>query len=125
MFDGHIQYYAYNNLEGDDFGVGYLGNKEFWVGMVNRWAKEDGKQIKYTNEMFDEIRTEDFRGCLLAEVEYDNLGTYNVVWFDDDNENAIQINGKWEILWTNNPQSISSIPRWATRLKNILKEQEN
>lgn len=123
MFDANIQLYAYNNTEGDDFGVGYLGNKEFWVGLVNRWNKEDGKKARYTAETFDSIDADDFRGCVLAEVEPDHEG-YVVTWYSGDTEYIIDIKGS-EFVWEQNDSGSVSVPQWVRRLKNQLREQDN
>ena len=69
MFDAHILYYAYNNIDGDDFGVGYLNNKEQWVDRINSWNENDGNETRYTVEDWDELDCQlDFRGIELAEV---------------------------------------------------------
>ena len=124
MFDAHILYYAYNNIDGDDFGVGYLNNKEQWVDRVNSWNENDGNKTRYTIEDWDDLDCQlDFRGIELAEVE-PNGDNYLVTWFDKDNENCLEIDPKGEIVWQNNSTKSLSIPRWVKRLKNTMKEHK-
>lgn len=125
MFDAHIQYYAYNNKESDDFGVGYIGNKEEWIGRINRWNKNDKLATRVTAEDWDDLDcSTDLRGIQLAEVEPVD-DSYKVSWDDGDNENSMIIDKNGAISWDNNPQNISSVPRWVTRLKNQLRDNEN
>jgi len=122
MFDAHIQYYSYNNLQGDDFGVGYLGNKEFWVHLMNGWNRNDDRKDRYHVADWDEFDCElDLRGCILAEVEPEDQ-EYLVTWLDNLGEYAVRIKQDGKLVWENEPEKVSSIPRWVNRLKNQLRE---
>ncbi len=122
MFDAHILYYSYDNIEGDEYCIGLFGNKQFWINLINRWEISDGKKIKHTIEEWDELDTrKEFRGCQLAELEPDGKD-YLVRWVEQDKENEMRISPKTGITWENNPQNKTSVPRWITRLKTAMKE---
>lgn len=134
MFDAHILYYAYNNTEGDEFGVGYLGNKEFWVHLINGWNRNDNNKHRVKVEDWDELEPlSDLRGCELAEVEPDDDG-YLITWIANPQspapnmvEEQIRVNSDWSMEWVHGLKSVEtgkapSIPRWANRLKNQLRE---
>lgn len=122
MFDAHIQYYSYGNIEGDDYMIGLFGNKEFWIDLINRWKLQDGNKDKYTLEDWDELEcATDFRGIQLAAIEPDGKDIL-VHWADGDDENTMRISDKNVITWENNPQNKTSTPRWITRLKNAMRE---
>lgn len=118
-FDAHIRYYAYNNVDGDEFGVGMIGSKADWVERVNRWAQEDGKQGDFTVEDFEDLELSDLRGIQLSEIEpidKDFLAT----WVVGDDEFSVRITQKSEFLWQQNPKKLASVPRWLKRLKTTL-----
>jgi len=120
MFDAHILYYSYGNIEGDDFCIGLFGNKAFWADIVNRWNRNDGIKSSYTVESFDELDCEgELRGCQLAEIERDDKDIL-VRWDDRGEENAMRITSKNVITWENNPQNKTSVPRWISRLKSVM-----
>lgn len=123
-FDKHIQYYAYTNYEGDDFGVGYLDTKEGWIDRVNRWQANDGFDHRFIVEDFEELELVDLRGIMLAEVEPIDKD-YLVTWADYDDELCIRITSKSEFIWEKNPKNSTSIPQWLKRLKNTIREQKN
>jgi hypothetical protein len=123
MFDANIQYYCYKNEADDDFGVGYLGNKEFWTDLINIWQRNDGNKHRYIVEEFEELSPiADMRGCLLAEIVPDGKD-FVVSWVDEDNEFSLKIKHGNETVWENNPKENVSIPRWINRLKNQLRNQ--
>jgi hypothetical protein len=117
MFDTHIQYFCYNNTEGDEFGVGHLGNKEFWLHLINSWNRNDGRKERVHLDDWDELDySYDLRGCVLAEVVPDDQ-EYTVFWLDDqENENMVRITHDNKLVWENEPDKSSSIPRWVNRL---------
>lgn len=123
MFDAHLLYFAYNNIEGDEFGVGMIGNKEDWVRRINRWAVEDGNVGAFTVEDWDDLDFQnDFRGVELAEVEPVDVG-WLVTWLNDrGDENVVEITHKFAISWKINPNKSDSIPQWLKRLKNTLRD---
>jgi len=121
MFDANILYYAYDNLDGDDFGVGYLSNKEAWIERVNSWGRNNGTRSDFTIDDFEELDATDLQGVLLAEVEpidSDHL----VTWVVGEDEFSVQIDKKGDIIWKNNSTKTTSVPRWLSRLKRTLKE---
>lgn len=124
-FDAHIQYFAYNNLEGDDFAVGYLSTKEDWIERVNAWNRNDGAENRYSAEDWEELDQEqDLRGVCLAEVEPVDAGWF-VTWVNDNgDENVVEITHKYEVSWKINPNKSDSIPQWLKRLKNTIREQK-
>jgi hypothetical protein len=123
-FDNHILYYSYGNVQGDDFCIGLFGNKEFWSDIVNRWNRNDGIKTKFTAEDFEDFTCEDeLRGCQLAELEPEDKD-YLVRWFEKDEENVMRISPKTGITWEENPQEKTSVPRWITRLKTAMKEND-
>lgn len=124
MFETNILYYAYDNEDGDDFGVGYLDNKEAWVSRVNSWGRQDGARHDFTAESWDKVHQTNLRGCELAKVTPDNDG-YLVTWADGDSENSMRINKKSEVSWVTNPKKVASVPRWVTRLKSAIREHKN
>lgn len=121
MFDSHIRFFAYDNVEGDDFGVGYLGNKEWWVSIINRWNLNDGNELQYTPEEWEDLSIDDFRGLKIAEVVPDGDG-YLVTWTDGTNDNVIEIDKNSKYNWVENNTQSTSVPRWVSRLKNMIKE---
>lgn len=122
MFDAHILYYSYNNAEGDDFCIGLFGNKQFWVDIMNRWNRNDGIKNKYTLEDWDDLDVKtDLRGCQLAEIEPDDKDIL-VRWVERGQENVMRITPKNVITWENNPQNKTSVPRWISRLKSVMRE---
>lgn len=131
MFDAHIQYYAYNNTKHDDFGVGYIGNKEFWVGIINRWNRNDNLATKkVTLEDWDELDCEtDFRGCQLAEITPDEDGyTVYVVYGEgaEATDETYRISKDYKIIFDENLKDANgkspSVPRWVSKLKNQLRD---
>lgn len=121
MFDAHILYYAYDNVQGDDFGVGYLGNKEFWVHVMNGWQRNDGIKHRYTIEEWDDLDCEyDFRGCILAEIVPDD-GNYIVSWSDGSHDFSVIIDSKWNISWEDSINGGKRIPAWVNKLKSQIK----
>lgn len=122
MFDAHIQYYAYNNLEGDDFGVGYLGNKEDWVRRVNAWGRNEGSKQNWTAEEWEDIDTEAFMGVQLAEVEPDQADLL-VTWCEKSQDNVVRITKKHEVIWEENATKSPLVPRWVNRLQKMIKEK--
>lgn len=126
MFDAHILFYAYNNLEDDDFGVGYLGNKQEWVERINRWNRNDNIDTEYTIEEWDELDCEsDFRGCQLAEIEPDENGGYIVTYVDKNDEIVLHFDKSWKIVEDSLTQKVPSVPKWTARLKNTMKNKDN
>lgn len=121
MFDAHIQYYAYDNTEEDDFGVGYLGNKEFWVHLINSWSRNANITKRWKVEQWDDIDQDFFSGCILAEIEPDGKD-YIVTWVDKTKDYVVRISGN-SLTWEPSSTKLASIPRWINRLKNQLKEQ--
>lgn len=121
MFDANIMFYAYDNAEGDDFGVGYLGNKQWWTDIVNRWGKQDGKRHDFKLDDFHDIPADSLRSCQLAEVVRDEQ-TFLVTWFIGQARNSVRMNHKGEFSWENNPTKNPSVPRWINRLKRAIKE---
>lgn len=122
MFDAHILYYSYGNVEGDDFCIGLFGNKAFWVDMMNRWNRNDGIKTVYAAEDWEELDCgTDLRGCQLAEIERDHEDIL-VSWADNGEENSMRISAKNAITWENNPQNKTSVPRWVSRLKATMRE---
>lgn len=125
MFEAHIKYYAYNNIEGDDFGVGRLGNKEFWVRQMNAWNESDGRKDRFLVENWDEFDVDqDMRGCQLAEVAPDD-GDNLVTWSDKNKDNTVRISKKGEITWEENQSKLVTVPRWVNRLKTTLRSDES
>jgi hypothetical protein len=124
VFDTNILYYAYDNTDGDDFGVGYLDNKQTWVERVNTWGRQDGARHDFKLDDFHELDYGNLRGCKLAEVVPDEQ-TFLVTWLVDKNENSIRIDHKGDFIWENNPSKSSSIPKWVHRLKRTIKEHKN
>lgn len=122
MFDAHLQYFAYNNLDGDDFGVGYIGNKEDWIRRVNSWQANDGFDTRFTQEDFDDLDVYDLRGILLAEVEPVDTGWF-VTWATEKGDNVAEISKDYQISWKINNLKSDTIPHWLKRLKNTLREQ--
>lgn len=119
-FDAHIRYYAYNNTDGDEFGVGMLGSKEDWVGRINRWAQEDGNEGEFNVQDWEELDFQnDFRGVLLAEVEPIDKD-YLVTWVAYEDEFAVRITQKGDFIWEQNPKKLTTIPRWLKRCKTTL-----
>lgn len=124
MFDAHIRYYAYDNLEGDEFGVGYLGNKEWWIDIINRWNKNEGDKNVFTIEDWDELDvTHDFRGIQIAEVVPDGDDLI-VTYSKNDVDDSVRINKKHEVSWEENNTGSTIIPRWISRLKTTIRESE-
>lgn len=122
MFEANILYYSYGNIEGDDFCIGLFGNKEFWADIVNRWNRNDSIKTKFTAENFDEFELKsDLRGCQLAAIEPDDKDIL-VHWDDRGEENVMRITPKNVITWENNPQNKTSVPRWISRLKSVMRE---
>ncbi len=120
MFDAHILYYSYGNIEGDDFCIGLFGNKDFWVGMVNRWNQNENIKAKHTVKDWDDL---DLRGCQLAKIEPDDKDIL-VRWSDRNEENAMRITNKNVITWENNPHNKTTTPRWISRLKSVMREND-
>jgi len=115
-------YFAYDNLEGDEFGVGYLSTKTDWVDRTNSWGRQDGNRHDFTEKSWDSIYPTNLRGCVLAKVESDN-SAFLVTWKADNKENTVRISNKGEFSWENNSAKSSSIPRWMNRLKKAIKEK--
>ena len=117
------QYYAYNNIDDDDFGVGWIGTKKDWVERVNRFNRNDGMSSSATVKGWDELDCKkDFRGIELAVVEPDGLGSYIVRWSDKKGDKTAIIDNSWKIAWASNKDQTATVPRWINRLKNTLKE---
>tara|TARA_B100001250_G_C19462466_1_gene640838 strand:+ start:88 stop:477 length:390 start_codon:yes stop_codon:yes gene_type:complete len=124
MFEAHIQYYAYNNIDDDDFGVGYLGNKQDWVERINRWNWNDGFDERFTVEDWDDLDCQhDFRGCELAEIEPDSDAML-VTWQKSNHSFVIKIEKNGDMKWLENPRSLTTFPRWINRMKTMLREAE-
>lgn len=121
MFDAHIQYFCYNNLEGDDFEVGHLGNKESWVHLMNTWNRNDNIKTRYTVEEWDELTSDDLRGCVLAEVVPDDQD-FVVTWYDELTESSAIIKRDGKIIRENSDLQTTSVPHWLSRLKKQLLE---
>lgn len=125
MFDAHIEYFCYNNVEGDEFQVGHLGNKDNWVSLMNGWNRNDGRKQKYTIEDWDDLdQDEDLRGCQLAEVIADEKD-YVVSWATEEGINVIRISHKNGIVWEENNTGADSVPRWVNRLKNTIRDAQS
>jgi hypothetical protein len=132
MSDTNIQYYCYNNKQGDDFGVGYIGNKEFWVGIINRWNKNErsfpGFKGKITSGNWEELKCNtDFRGCELAKIVPSEEGSvkYKIYWNDGRAENSAVVAKDGTVSWENNPQNNPSVPRWISNLKKQLRSNNS
>jgi hypothetical protein len=124
MFDSNILYYSYNNVEGDDFAVGYLGNKEYWVHLMNSWNRNDGRKDRYHPEDFDEFDTIfDLRGCVLAEIVPDHED-YVIFWANDTEEYEIRMDKDGKFSWESG-DTLPAVPRWVSSLKNRLKDRYN
>lgn len=125
VFEAHILYYAYDNVDGDDFGVGYIGNLEDWVERVNRWGRQDGTRHDFTVESWDEVTTDNLRGCLLAEAEPDGedyIVSINEAVYRIKSDNTVENTPQLFDTKTGKPVPV---PRWVTRLKNAIKEHKN
>lgn len=123
-FDAHIKYFSYNNVEGDDFAVGYLSTKQEWIDRINQWQSNDGFATRFTVEDFEELEIDDLRGVMLAVVE--PIGDDHLVsWFDNEDESSIIITAKNEFVWEQNQRNSTAIPQWLKRLKNTIREQKN
>lgn len=122
-FDANYKYYAYDNYEGDDFGVGYLSTKAEWIDRINTWQANDGFDHRFTVEDFEELELDDLRGILLADVEPIDKD-YLVTWAVYDDEFSILITAKNEFIWQQNPKKSDAIPQWLKRLKNTVREQK-
>jgi hypothetical protein len=124
-FDAHIQYFSYNNVQGDDFAVGYLDNKDGWVERINRWQANDGFDTRFTIQEWDELEQDDFRGLELAEVEPDENGGFNVAWTDGKADYSLNIDSKSEISFIGENEKPASVPRWFKKLAKTIKNQQN
>ncbi len=124
MFDAHIQYYAYNNVDDDDFGVGYLGNKKDWVERINRWNRNDGRDETVVVEEWDDLDCKlDFRGIQLAEIEPNGDGVL-VTWATKNRSYTISVAKNGDVAWVQNPNNAPSVPRWVNRMKTMLREAQ-
>lgn len=116
----NTQYYAYDNIEGDDFGVGYAGNKEDWIRRINQWNRNEKVNQVRTVDEWEELTIKDFRGMQIAEVVSEN-GDRIVTWAKDNKESSVKINKKDEVSWLENNTRSTSVPRWMNRLKKTVK----
>jgi len=124
MFVSHIQYYAYDNTEGDEFGVGYLGSKEYWIQLINHWNRNDGIKTRYTAEQWEDVLPDHYRGCVLAEVE-PSSEDYLVTWTNKGKDYVVRIGSNNKLTWDSNETKLPSIPRWINRLKNQLRDAQS
>lgn len=127
MSDTHIQYYSYGNTQGDGFGTMCLSNKKEWVRHLNRYQESDGEEHRYTVEEWDKLDSVDWRDILIAEVIQDDtedfvLREFVVNWIDGNNKNSVRITHNNQLVWENNPGNSLSVPKWISRLKNLLRE---
>ncbi len=120
----NILYYSYGNVEGDDYCIGLFGDKQSWINRINGWKVQDGLKVKHTVEEWGELDLNtDFRGCQLAELGPDDKD-YLVRWVEKDEENVMRISLKTGITWEENPQQKTSVPKWVSRLKSAMKDND-